>query len=114
MGTWDSRFGDVKAIALNEMNAIISAQPSIKGIANIDEQFIYPMPVDVRKSALKGDYVVDVNLYGETRQTLGGPIAIKAELFTDFGKPTQKRKMINLRVANNKEVVNIGSLKFGS
>jgi tetratricopeptide (TPR) repeat protein len=165
-GTWDTRFGDVKAIALNEMNAIISAHPSNVDISAIDKQFIYPMPVDVRivigwssdnsdvdlwvtdprkekcyyqhtetgiggkisrdvtqgygpeefllKKALNGNYTVDVNLYGDTRQTLGGPIAIKADLFTDFGKPTQKRKTINLRVTDNKEVVNLGSLKFGS
>jgi uncharacterized protein YfaP (DUF2135 family) len=66
------------------------------------------------KKALNGNYIVDVNLFGDQRQTLGGPIAIKADLFTDFGKPTQKRKTINLRVTTNKEVINLGSLKFGS
>jgi uncharacterized protein YfaP (DUF2135 family) len=65
------------------------------------------------KKAWKGNYKVEVNLYGDDRQTMGGPIAIKAELFTDFGKPTQKRKTINLRVTTNKEIVTLGSLKFG-
>ncbi len=165
-GTWDERFGDVKAIALNEMNAIISAHKESVNTTVIDHRLIYPMPVDVRivigwtsdnsdvdlwvtdpnrekcfyehtetgmggriskdvtqgygpeefllKKALNGDYLVDVNLFGDHRQTLGGPIAIKADLFTDFGKPTQMRKTINLRVTTNKEVINLGSLKFGS
>ncbi len=166
LGTWDERFGDVKAIALNEMNAIISAHNGLVSKAGIDQRFIYAMPVDVRivigwntdnsdidlwvtdprkekcfyehteteiggkisrdvtqgygpeefllKKALNGNYTIDVNLYGDSRQTLGGPIAIKADLFTDFGKPTQKRKTINLRVTTDKEVINLGSLKFGS
>ena len=61
-----------------------------------------------------GNYAVDVNLFGDTRQTIGGPITIKAELFTNFGKVNQKRKIINCRVGSNKEVIRIGALHFGS
>jgi tetratricopeptide (TPR) repeat protein len=64
------------------------------------------------KKAVKGNYVIEVNLYGDSRQTLGGPITIKAELFTNFGKPSQKRRVINCRVTTDKEVIKIGTLKF--
>lgn len=66
----------------------------------------------ILKKAARGNYIVEVNLYGDSRQTLGGPITIKAELFTNFGKPTQKRKIINCRVTSNKEVIKIGALQF--
>ena len=164
--TWDSRFGDIKSIALNEMNAIITAHAGLVNTSSIDNRFIYAMPVDVRivigwsadnadvdlwvtdpakqkcsyeqketniggklsadvtqgygpeefclKQALNGNYRIEVNLFGDSRQTLGGPIAIKAELFTNFGKPSQKREVINFRVTDNKEVINLGSLNFGS
>ena len=164
-GNWNERFGDVKAIAINEMNAIISAHKKEVNTSAVDHRLIYPMPVDVRivvgwntdnsdidlwvtdpqkekcfyqhtetgaggkiskdvtggygpeefrlKKALNGNYQVEVNLYGDSRQTLGGPISIKAEMFTDFGKPTQKREVINFRVTTDSEVVKIGSLKFG-
>ena len=165
-GSWDDRFGDIKAIAINEMNAIISAYKEKIDLSDIDSRLIYAMPVDVRivigwssdntdidlwvtdprnekclyshdeteiggrmskdvtqgygpeefslRRAWKGKYKVEVNLYGESRQTIGGPIAIKAELFTDFGKQTQKRETINFRVKTDKEVVELGVLKFGS
>ncbi len=164
--TWDGRFGEIKAVAINEMNAIISAHTNEVNTTAIDSRFIYAMPVDVRiviewssdnsdidlwvtdpreekcsyehteteiggrvsqdvtqgfgpeefilKKALNGKYKIEVNLFGDTRQTLGGPISIKADLFTDFGKPNQKRETINFRVTSNKEVVELGSLKFGS
>lgn len=163
-GTWDARFGNVKSIALNEMNAIISAHPGETSTASIDKRLIEAMPVDVRivigwtsdnsdidlwvtdpngekcyyehketaiggmlsddvtqgygpeefrlKKAKAGNYIIEANLYGDTRQNLGGPITIRAELFTDFGKPTQKRSSINFRVETDKEVVRIGSLHF--
>lgn len=163
---WDNRFGDIKAIAINEMNAIISGHKDLVDLSGIDSRLVYAMPVDIRivigwssdnsdidlwvtdprtekclyshneteiggrmsqdvtrgygpeefclRRALKGKYKVEVNLYGETRQTIGGPIAIKADLFTDFGKPTQKRETINFRVKTSKEVVELGTLKFGT
>ena len=64
------------------------------------------------KKAAKGDYIIEANLYGDRRQTISGPITIRADLYTDFGKPTQKHKRINFRVTEGKEVVKIGSLKF--
>jgi len=165
LGYWDNRFHDIQAVALNEMNAVISAHPREVSTAGIDQRLIYAMPVDVRiviswntdnsdmdlwvtdpgkekcsyentrtaiggritqdvtqgygpeefmlKKAMNGDYTVEVNLFGDSRQTLGGPTAIKADLYTDFGKPTQKKQTINFRVSEAKEVVEIGKLKFG-
>lgn len=164
LGTWDGRFYGVKSIALNEMNAIISAHPNQLNLSGIDKKFIRAMPLDIRivigwstndsdvdlwitdpakekcsyqntststggrissdmtggygpeefilKKAVKGNYTIEVNLFGDSRQTLGGPITIKAELFTNFGKPTQKRRVINCRVTSDKEVIKIGALKF--
>ena len=65
------------------------------------------------KKASYGDYTIEVNLFGDSRQTLGGPINIKAELFTHFGSPAQQRKVFNFRVTTNKEVFKIGELRFG-
>lgn len=164
-GVWDERFGDIRQIALNEMNAIIGAHRAQVDVSGIDSQFIRALPVDVRivigwsadnsdidlwvtdprkekcfyqhkatalggrisrdatqgygpeefllKKAANGDYQIEANLFGDHRQTLGGPITIKAELFTDFGRPTQQRKVISFRVTENQEVVDIGKLVFG-
>ncbi|MBK8786662.1 MAG: DUF2135 domain-containing protein [Chitinophagaceae bacterium] len=164
LGNWEGRFYGIKSIALNEMNAIISAHPNGLNLSGIDKKLIRSMPLDVRivigwssndsdidlwvtdpakekcsyqntstgaggkisndntqgygpeefilKKAVKGSYDIEVNLYGDSRQTLGGPITIKAELFTNFGKPTQKRSVINCRVTTDKEVIKIGTLKF--
>lgn len=164
LGYWHNRFHDIQAVALNEMNAVISAHPQEVSTKEIDQRLISAMPVDVRiviswntdnsdmdlwvtdpnkekcsyqhtrtaiggritqdvtqgygpeefmlKKAVDGKYTVEVNLFGDSRQTLGGPTAIKADLFTDYGKPTQKRETINFRVTTGKEVVELGALSF--
>jgi len=66
------------------------------------------------RKAINGKYKIEVNLYGNTQQTISGPMAIKADLYTNYGKPNQKKETINFRVKENKEVVELGSLKFGS
>ncbi len=66
----------------------------------------------IKKSSV-GNYIIEANLYGDSRQTLGGPITVKAELFTNYGRPNQQRKVINFRVTTNKELMKIGELKFG-
>jgi tetratricopeptide (TPR) repeat protein len=80
-------------------------------ISNDNTQGYGPEEFILRKAA-KGNYVIEINRYGDSRQTLGGPITIKAELFTNFGRPTQKRSVINCRLTSDKEVVRVGSLKF--
>lgn len=67
----------------------------------------------ILKKAINGKYKVEVNLFGDSRQTIGGPVTIYAELFTDYGKPTQKRQTISFRVNSAKEVVEIGALAVG-
>ena len=70
-----------------------------------------PEEFSIRKGD-KGDYIIEANLFGDRRQTLGGPITIRADLYTDFGKSTQQHRRINLRVTESKEVVKVGSLKL--
>jgi hypothetical protein len=65
------------------------------------------------KKALNGKYLVQVNYYGTREQTLLGPTTVQAELYTNYGKPNQKKQEITLRLKENKEVVDIGALAFG-
>jgi hypothetical protein len=64
------------------------------------------------KKAVNGSYTVEINYYGDSRQTLAGPITVKAELYTHYGTPQQKKQVINLRLTSEKEVIKLGVLKF--
>ncbi|MFH2096753.1 MAG: DUF2135 domain-containing protein, partial [Bacteroidota bacterium] len=65
------------------------------------------------KKAIAGNYTIEVNYYGSTQQTLTGPTTVMAKLYTNFGSENQKMEEITLRLASSKEVITIGTLKFG-
>lgn len=44
---WDSRFADIELIALNELNALLAADPKLDR-SGIDKRLIRKMPVDIR------------------------------------------------------------------
>lgn len=64
------------------------------------------------KNAIKGKYIVQANYYGSTAQRITGPTTIYLELYTNYGKPNQKKEVITMRLSDKKEVVNIGELIF--
>jgi tetratricopeptide (TPR) repeat protein len=65
------------------------------------------------RKASPGKYSVQVNYYGTHEQTLFGPTTVQAELYTNYGKAGEKKKVITLRLKSNKEVIDIGDLVFG-
>lgn len=64
------------------------------------------------KNALIGDYKVQVNYYGTNSQKLLQPVIVQVEVFTNFGRPNQKRQIMILRLANVKNTFDIGTVKF--
>lgn len=57
-----------------------------------------------------GDYRVEVNYYGSRAQRLFGPVTVQAEIFTDYGRPTEKRQTLTVRLEKEKGVVPLGTV----
>lgn len=66
------------------------------------------------KKALDGKYQVQVNYFGNSQTIATGPTTVQAELYTNFGRPNQKRQDITLRLDDTKQVIDIGELVFAS
>ena len=65
------------------------------------------------KAAMPGKYIIKVDYYGNNQQIMAGATTIQVTLFTDFGKPTEKKKEITLRLKEEKEVIDVGEFLFG-
>ncbi|MFC2104474.1 DUF2135 domain-containing protein [Bacteroidota bacterium] len=61
---------------------------------------------------MKGTYTIKVNYYSNSQQTISGPITVNAEFYTNYGKTNQKKERISVRLADAKEVIEIGQLIF--
>ena len=64
------------------------------------------------KRAFIGDYHIEANYYGNSQQNLAGATTIQATVYTNWGRPHQKKQEITLRLKDSKEVVKVGSISF--
>lgn len=59
---------------------------------------------------LPGKYRIQSNYYGTRQQKLTGGTTVQATVITDWGKPTEKRRYLTLRLTTAKETVEIGTV----
>ena len=57
-----------------------------------------------------GEYTVSAKYYGSSKKSKAGATSALLSLFTDYGRPTQRRKMITLRLDTSGGVVPVGSI----
>jgi len=59
-----------------------------------------------------GTYTVQANYYGSSAQTLSGAVTVQAELITNFGRASEQRRAVTLRLTEAAETFSIGALTF--
>ncbi len=65
------------------------------------------------RKLMAGKYAIQANYYGSRQQELTGPCTVQATVYTDFGRPTEKKQSLTLRLVEAKDVVDIGSVELG-
>ena len=65
----------------------------------------------VRK-ALPGPYLVQTHYYGTRSQKMLAPVTLYAEVYTDYGRPQEKRKTLVFRLNGRDQVVNVGKMAY--
>jgi hypothetical protein len=64
------------------------------------------------KKGLTGTYKIEVNYYGSTQQKVTGPTTIQVELYTNYGKKSEKQEAITMQLSEKLEVITAGELVF--
>ena len=65
------------------------------------------------RRAQSGPVKIFAHYYGSRQQTVIGPCTITATVFTDFGRPTQKKQVLTLRLDKPHEKADIGEIQIG-
>lgn len=63
--------------------------------------------------APEGAYTLKTRYFASHQQTVVGPATITATVFTNWGRPNQKRETITIRLDKPKEDIEIGKIQFG-
>jgi Ca-activated chloride channel homolog len=72
-----------------------------------------PEEYTVRR-AMGGEYQIKANFYGSRAQEVTGPTTVQATVITDYGRPTEQRRALTLRLTTARDVVDIGAVVAGS
>jgi len=70
-----------------------------------------PEEYSIRK-AMKGTYTVRTKFFGSSAAELQGAVTLYLDLYTDYGRPTEQRQSITIRLAENKETFTVGEITF--
>src|SRR5207302_3943495 len=63
--------------------------------------------------ALPGNYAIKVHYYGSRQQTLIGPTTMVATVFTNWGRPDEKREVLTLRLDSPRDMEEVGVVTIG-
>jgi hypothetical protein len=66
------------------------------------------------RKAPEGAYNVKAHYFASHQQTVTGPATVTVTVFTDWGRPTQKREVMTLRLGTQKDTVEVGTVHFGA
>ena len=86
---------------------------TIGGIVSKDITQGYGPEEYVIRRAMPGKYKIRCNYYGSHQQTLLGPVTVSATVYTNYGRPNEKRQLLTLRLDKQKDTVDIGEIAFG-
>ncbi|AZQ64640.1 DUF2135 domain-containing protein [Flammeovirga pectinis] len=65
------------------------------------------------KYAVDGNYFIQTHYYGNSKQSLFGPVTVRAFLYTNYGTPSEERSVVSLQLSEiQKGIFDIGTLEF--
>jgi tetratricopeptide (TPR) repeat protein len=70
-----------------------------------------PEVYSVRR-AMRGAYTIRTKFYGSSAAKLIGAVTLQVDVYTNYGRPNQKRKSITLRLTKTKETFTVGKIRF--
>jgi tetratricopeptide (TPR) repeat protein len=70
-----------------------------------------PEEYSIRK-AMTGKYILRTKFFGSSAAQLQGAVTLYVDLYTDYGRPTQQKQSITLRLTDSKETFTVGEITF--
>jgi Ca-activated chloride channel homolog len=70
-----------------------------------------PEEYSLRRAAA-GAYGIEADYYGSDSASILGPTTVQATIVTDYGRRNEKRESVTLRLADESDVVTVGTARF--
>ncbi|HOY67207.1 MAG TPA: VIT domain-containing protein [Candidatus Ozemobacteraceae bacterium] len=113
--TWDADMTDMD-LWVNEPSGEKAYygynRTGIGGLVSCDFTRGYGPEEYLLKKAMKGMYTVQTNFFGSNAQTLSGAVTLQVDVFSNYGRPNEKRRSITMRLTDRKETFTVGEVEF--
>ncbi|MCL2715232.1 MAG: DUF2135 domain-containing protein [Alphaproteobacteria bacterium] len=114
--TWDANDCDIDLWVddPNGERAMYSHPRTAQG-GRMSEDFIagYGPEEFLLREPKPGRYTVRINYFGDARQTALGPVTAQLRLITGFGTADEREERLTVRLVDNKDTLEIGSIEIG-
>ena len=64
------------------------------------------------RRAMDGTYDIKVDYFSSSAPALTGSVTLQAVIFTDYGRPGEKRQAVTVRLRESDDVIDIGEVEF--
>ncbi len=115
--SWDADMTDVDLHVLEptgEHAFYGHRETRIGGLVSHDVTQGYGPEEYVVHRAARGAYAIKVHYYGSQQQALVGPATMIATVYTNFGRPDEKREVLTLRLGSPRDLEDVGVVRIGS
>ena len=114
--TWDADATDIDLWVTEPSGEVCKYdhnRTTIGGLMSADFTQGYGPEEYCLRRLMPGQYKIQANLYGSGLQQIAGPTTVQATVITDFGRPTEKRQALTLRLSSASEIVDVGTVTLG-
>ncbi len=113
--TWDADNTDIDLWVIEpsgEKAFYSHNRTTIGGLVSQDFTGGYGPEEYLVRKAMVGMYKIMANYYGSRATRLQGAVTVQVDVFTNFGRQSQQRKSITVRLKEAEETVTIGEIEF--
>ncbi|MFH2010024.1 MAG: VIT domain-containing protein [bacterium] len=84
----------------------------IGGMVTRDFTQGYGPEVYLIRRAVRGRYTIKTKFYGSSAAKLIGAVTLQVDVYTNFGRPNQRRRSMTLRLTKRKDTFTVGTIGF--
>jgi len=84
----------------------------IGGLVSRDFTQGYGPEVYAVRRAMRGRYKIRTKFYGSSAAKLAGAVTLQVDVYTNYGRPNQRRRSLTLRLTKTKDEFLVGTIRF--
>ena len=85
---------------------------TIGGLVSRDFRRGYGPEVYLLRRAMPGVYKVKTKYFGSSAAQLAGAVTVQVDVFTDYGRPNEKRRSMTFRLTEKKQMFTLGEVRL--